>query len=53
MGLIKEPKHIDLVINSKPWTEVELSDFRKLMLTTKTKKRKIDTGNYKAPRPIE
>ena len=31
MGLIKEPKHIDFSTKSEPWTEQELSDFRKLM----------------------
>lgn len=31
MGLIKEPKNIDLSTKSEPWTENELSDFRKLM----------------------
>jgi hypothetical protein len=31
MGLIKEPKNIDLSIKSEPWTEQELSDFRKIM----------------------
>jgi hypothetical protein len=31
MGLIKEPKDIDLSTKSEPWTEQELSDFRKIM----------------------
>ena len=50
MVQIREPKHIDFVVNSKPWTEIELSDFRKLMQKTKIKRLKIDTGNYNAPR---
>ena len=35
MGLIKEPINIDLSKKSKPWTEKELADFRKLMLDIK------------------
>lgn len=31
MGLIREPKNVDFTVQSKPWTEVELRDFRKLM----------------------
>ena len=37
MGLIKEPKHIDFSTKSEPWTEQELSDFRKLMQEIKKK----------------
>ncbi len=40
MGLIREPKNIDFTVNSKPWTEDELRDFRKLMNDLKTKSRK-------------
>lgn len=29
MGLIKELKNVDLSTKSEPWTEQELSDFRK------------------------
>jgi hypothetical protein len=31
MGIIKEAKNVDLSTKSKPWTEKELTDFRKLM----------------------
>ena len=31
MGLIKEPKNVDLSTKSEPWTKQELADFRKLM----------------------
>lgn len=31
MRIIKEPKDIDFIIESKPWTEKELADFRMLM----------------------
>jgi hypothetical protein len=43
MGLIKEPKNIDLSTKSEPWTEQELVDFRKIMQAIKAKnaKRKI------------
>lgn len=36
MGLIKEPIDIDLSTKSKPWSEKELLDFRKLMADIKT-----------------
>lgn len=44
MGLIKEPKNIDLSTKSEPWTEEELADFRKIMQDIKTK-------NAKASKP--
>ena len=37
MGLIREPKNVDFTVQSKPWTEEELSDFRKLMNELKAK----------------
>ncbi|MHB1922897.1 MAG: hypothetical protein ACYCOO_11755 [Chitinophagaceae bacterium] len=37
MGLIKEPKNVDFSTKSKPWTEKELVDFRKIMQDMKTK----------------
>ena len=40
MGLIKEPKNIDFSAKSEPWTEEELSDFRKLMQEIKAKNAK-------------
>jgi hypothetical protein len=40
MGLIKEPKHIDLSTKSEPWTEKELADFRKIMQDIKAKNTK-------------
>ena len=40
MGLIKEPKNIDLSTKSEPWTENELADFRKLMEEIKAKNEK-------------
>ena len=43
MGLIREPKNVDFTVQSKPWTEEELRDFRKLMneLKAKNAKRKL------------
>ena len=40
MGLIKEPKNIDLSTRSEPWTEQELVDFRKIMQDIKHKNAK-------------
>jgi len=40
MGLIKESKKIDLSTKSEPWTEQELSDFRKIMQEIKAKNSK-------------
>jgi len=37
MGLIREPKNVDFTVQSKPWTEDELHDFRKLMTELKAK----------------
>ncbi len=40
MGLIKEPKNVDFSTKSEPWTEEELSEFRKIMQAIKTKNAK-------------
>lgn len=50
MGLIKEPKNIDLSTKSEPWTKEELLDFRKLMQNIKAKnaRRKSRVRNIKA-----
>jgi hypothetical protein len=40
MGLIKEPKNVDLSTKSEPWTEKELIDFRKIMLDIKNRNSK-------------
>jgi len=37
MGLIREPKNVDFTVKSTPWTEEELTDFRKLMTELKAK----------------
>jgi hypothetical protein len=41
MGLIREPKNVDFTVESKPWTEAELADFRKLMKVLKAKKKPV------------
>lgn len=50
MGLIKEPKDIDFLIKSEPWTTKELADFRKLMKKLKaknrTRRKTLRTTNY-------
>lgn len=40
MTPIKEPKNIDFSKKSEPWTEKELSDFRKVMQKIKSKNTK-------------
>lgn len=40
MGLIKEPKNIDMSTKSEPWTEQELADFREIMQGNKAKNAK-------------
>ena len=49
MGLIKEPKNVDFTVQSEPWTDEELKDFRKLMseLKPKTSKRKVQSSTKK------
>jgi len=42
MDIVKEPKGIDFVVNSEPWSENELKEFRKLM-----KKKKSELGKKK------
>jgi hypothetical protein len=40
MGLIKEPKNVDLSTKSEPWTKLDLADFRKIMHDIKAKNAK-------------
>ena len=42
MARIKEPKAIDFVVKSEPWSEEELKEFRQLM-----KKKKSELGEEK------
>ena len=40
MGLIREPKEVDMSMKSEPWTEKELAEFRTIMQNIKTKNAK-------------
>ena len=42
MAIVKEPKGVDFVVKSEPWSDEELKEFRKLM-----KKQKSDLGEKK------
>jgi hypothetical protein len=41
MGLIKEPKKVDLLIKSEPWSDKELTELRKIMKAQKAKRKKL------------
>lgn len=47
MGLIKEPKKVDLIIKSEPWTDKELKEFRKIMKAQKAKRKKLPLTGQK------
>ncbi len=51
MSIVKEPKGIDFVVKSEPWSDDELKEFRKLMKKQKSelgeKKRSKIKENYK------
>ena len=47
MGLIKEPKNIDLSRKSEPWTEKELIDFRIIMQAIRDKNAKSKNRKMK------
>ncbi len=42
MSIVKEPKGVDFVVKSEPWTDKELKEFRKLM-----EKQKSELGEKK------
>lgn len=42
MAIVKEPKGVDFVVKSEPWSEKELKEFRKLI-----KKQKSELGEKK------
>jgi hypothetical protein len=42
MAVVKEPKGIDFVVKSEPWSDEELKEFRELM-----KKQKSELGEKK------
>jgi len=41
MGLIREPKNVDLIIKSEPWTKEELKKFREIMKKQRERKAKL------------
>jgi hypothetical protein len=43
MKLKKEPKEIDFLIRSEPWSEKDLADFRTLMNKLKQKSKKTSS----------
>lgn len=47
MGLIKEPKNVDLIIKSEPWTDKEVEEFREIMRAQKLKRRSKKRGTAK------
>jgi hypothetical protein len=56
MGLIKEPKNVDLSTRSEPWTKLELADFRKIMHDIKaknaTRKARVLKNSKKNKQPV-
>ena len=48
MGLIKEPKNVDLVIKSEPWSDKELEEFRDIMRAQKLKRRSKKRSSTKS-----
>ena len=51
--MIKEPKDVDFIVNSEPWTEEELRDFRKLMVRLKSKNISRKKANLKSDKRRE
>lgn len=47
MGIIKEPKNIDLTINSKPWTAEEVAELRAIIKKRKDAKAKSKSKTEK------
>ncbi len=41
MGLIREPKNVDFIIKSEPWTNEELKKFREIMKQQREKRTKL------------
>lgn len=52
MGLIREPKNVEFTVQSKPWTEEELRDFRKLMNEMKAKNVKRELRSVTSKKKI-
>jgi molybdate-binding protein len=41
MGLIREPKNVDFIIKSEPWTKDELKKLREIMKQQKERRAKL------------
>ena len=41
MGLIREPKNIDFIIKSEPWTKEDLKQFRAIMKQQRERRAKL------------
>ena len=41
MGLIREPKNVDFIIKSEPWTKEELKEFREIMKMQRERRAKL------------
>jgi molybdate-binding protein len=41
MGLIREPKNVDFIIKSEPWTKEELKKFREVMKHQRERRAKL------------
>jgi len=52
MGLIREPKNVNFTVQSTPWTEEELTDFRKLMTELKAKNVRQNFQNVKVRKKV-
>ncbi len=48
MKLKKEPKEVDFVIKSEPWSDKDLADFRALMQKIKLQNKKISAKKSKS-----
>ncbi len=54
MGLIREPKNVDFIIKSEPWTKDELEMLRQIMKRQRAKIRvRLKKGGLKARTPIK
>lgn len=54
MKLTKEPKEVDFLIKSEPWSEKDLADFRELIKEIKNKnKRKTASAVKKSTKPLK
>ncbi len=52
MGLLKEPKNVDFTAQSQPWSDEELTEFRKLMTEIKAKNTKAKVQPYPKKRKV-